>query len=38
MKLRAGMDTVMVFSACPQDMAPTNGANMTPKDVMLRTE
>ena len=34
--LRAGMDVVMVFSACPQDMAPTNGADMTPKDVELR--
>jgi hypothetical protein len=23
----------MVFSACPQDMAPTNGADATPRDV-----
>jgi len=34
--LRAGMDAVIVFSACPQDMAPTNGADMTPKDVEIR--
>jgi uncharacterized protein YcgI (DUF1989 family) len=34
--LRAGMDLVIVFSACPQDMAPTNGADMLPKDVELQ--
>lgn len=34
--LRAEMDVVMVFSACPQDMAPTNGADMTPKDALLQ--
>jgi uncharacterized protein YcgI (DUF1989 family) len=33
--LRAEMDIIIVFSACPQDMAPTNGADMTPKDVEL---
>ncbi len=33
--LRADMDIVIVFSACPQDMAATNGADMTPKDVKL---
>jgi uncharacterized protein len=33
--LRAEMDLVIVFSACPQDMMPTNGADMTPKDVEL---
>lgn len=33
--LRAEMDMVIVFSACPQDMAPTNGADMMPKDVEL---
>jgi hypothetical protein len=31
--LRAEMDCVIVFSACPQDMAPTNGADMRPKPV-----
>jgi uncharacterized protein len=34
--LRAEMDVVMVFSACPQDMAPTNGADMMPKDAELQ--
>lgn len=34
--LRAEMDIVIVFSACPQDMAPTNGADMTPKDAELQ--
>ena len=33
--LRAEMDAVVVFSACPQDMAPTNGADMMPKDAEL---
>jgi uncharacterized protein YcgI (DUF1989 family) len=33
--LQAEMDLVIVFSACPQDMMPTNGADMTPKDVEL---
>jgi uncharacterized protein YcgI (DUF1989 family) len=31
--LRAELDLLMVFSACPQDMAPTNGADATPRDV-----
>jgi uncharacterized protein len=30
--LRAEMDLLMVFSACPQDMVPTNGADATPRD------
>lgn len=34
--LRAEMDVVIVFSACPQDMAPTNGADMMPKDAELQ--
>jgi uncharacterized protein YcgI (DUF1989 family) len=34
--LKALMDVVIVFSACPQDMAPTNGADMTPKDAELQ--
>ncbi len=33
--LRAEMDLIVVFSACPQDMAPTNGADMTPKDAEI---
>ena len=28
--LRAEMDCVVAFSACPQDMIPINGAAMTP--------
>ena len=28
--LRAEMDCIVAFSACPQDMAPINGAAMTP--------
>jgi uncharacterized protein YcgI (DUF1989 family) len=28
--LRAEMDCVVAFSACPQDMIPINGADMTP--------
>jgi uncharacterized protein YcgI (DUF1989 family) len=34
--LKAEMDLVIVFSACPQDMAPTNGADMMPKDAELQ--
>lgn len=34
--LRAEMDLIVVFSACPQDMVQTNGADMTPKDVELQ--
>ncbi|WP_373504040.1 DUF1989 domain-containing protein [Aestuariivirga sp.] len=33
--LRAEMDIVIAFSACPQDMAPTNGADMMPKDAEI---
>ena len=33
--LRAEQDLILVFSACPQDMAPTNGEGMTPRDVMI---
>ena len=28
--LRAEMDCLVAFSACPQDMVPINGAEMTP--------
>jgi hypothetical protein len=31
--LRAEMDLVVVFSACPQDVTPINGAARTPRDV-----
>ena len=31
--LRAEMDLIVVFSACPQDIVPINGADCTPKDV-----
>ena len=30
--LRAELDLLIVFSACPQDMVPTNGAHATPTD------
>jgi uncharacterized protein len=30
--LRAELDLLLVFSACPQDMVPTNGADATPRD------
>jgi uncharacterized protein YcgI (DUF1989 family) len=30
--LRAEMDCVVVFSACPQDIVPINGVNCTPTD------
>jgi uncharacterized protein YcgI (DUF1989 family) len=33
MTLRSEMDCVVVFSACPQDMNVTNGADGIPKDV-----
>jgi uncharacterized protein len=29
------MDLVIVFSACPQDIVPINGADCTPKDVQF---
>jgi uncharacterized protein len=31
--LRAEMDTLVVFSACPQDIVPVNGDALTPRDV-----
>ena len=31
--LRAEMDLVIVFSACPQDIVPINGADCVPKEV-----
>ena len=31
--LRAEIDLVLVFSACPQDIVPINGLDRTPKDV-----
>ena len=31
--LRAEMDAVVVFSACPQDVTPINGAECMPRDV-----
>ncbi len=30
--LRAELDLIIVFSACPQDMTPLNGADATPRD------
>jgi uncharacterized protein len=34
--LRAEMDALLVFSACPQDLVPTNGADLMPKDAHFR--
>ena len=31
-ELRAEMDCVLVFSACPDDVYPTNGGDGTPRD------
>jgi uncharacterized protein len=31
--LRAEIDLIIVFSACPQDIVPINGLDRTPKDV-----
>ena len=36
--LRAIQPVVLVLSACPQDLAPTNGANHAPRDVELRLQ
>ena len=33
--LRAEMDLVLVLSACPMDLAPTNGADLRPKSVTV---
>lgn len=33
--LRALRDCILVFSACPQDMVPINGARMQPMDVAI---
>jgi uncharacterized protein YcgI (DUF1989 family) len=35
--LRALMDVVVVFSACPMDLTPINGADKTPKAVHYET-
>ena len=34
--LRAIFECIVVFSACPMDIAPTNGLDRTPRDVHLR--
>ena len=36
--LRAEMDLVAVFSACPQDITPINGPELTPRDAHFRIE
>lgn len=36
--LRAEMELVIVFSACPQDMLPTNGVDGKPTDAHFRIE
>jgi uncharacterized protein YcgI (DUF1989 family) len=36
--LGAEMDLIIVFSACPQDMLNTNGADCTPTDAHFRVE
>jgi uncharacterized protein YcgI (DUF1989 family) len=35
-RLQAEMDLVVVFSACPQDVTPINGAARMPTDIELR--
>jgi len=35
-RLRAELDAVLVLSACPQDMAPTNGPDQAPTDAHFR--
>ena len=37
-RLKAAMDLVVVFSACPQDMSPINGAQKTPRDAHYAIE
>jgi uncharacterized protein len=34
--LSAEMDALLVFSACPQDIVPTNGPDLAPTDAHLR--
>lgn len=34
--LRAEMDLVLVFSSCPQDITPVNGAALTPREAHYR--
>lgn len=34
-RLRALMDVIVAFSACPQDVTPINGAARTPTDMLL---
>jgi uncharacterized protein YcgI (DUF1989 family) len=36
--LRAEMDVIVAFSACPQDMVPVNGEAMIPRDVSFSIE
>jgi uncharacterized protein YcgI (DUF1989 family) len=33
--LRAEMDAILVFSACPQDVTPINGPDRTPRDCRI---
>ncbi len=35
---RSEMDLVIVFSACPQDVTPINGPELTPRDAHFRIE
>ncbi len=37
-RLRAEMDCVFAMSACPQDMVPINGADMTPREIAFVVE
>jgi uncharacterized protein YcgI (DUF1989 family) len=36
--LRAELDCILVFSACPQDMIPVNGADCVPTDAHFRVD
>jgi uncharacterized protein YcgI (DUF1989 family) len=35
-RLRAVIDVIAIFSACPMDIVPTNGPDCTPRDIHLR--
>ncbi|MBT5434320.1 MAG: urea carboxylase-associated family protein [Alphaproteobacteria bacterium] len=36
--IKALMDCLMVFSACPDDVYPTNGGDGTPRDVLIELD
>jgi hypothetical protein len=36
--MRAEMDLIVAFSACPQDLVPVNGADCVPTDAHFRID